>query len=208
MDKEEVLKKNQLFKNISESSLRALARICIIQRLDKKEILFLEGEKGYSFYILVEGSVRLFKSSPDGKETTIKIIGPGEMFAEVILFEEDRYPVSSMALEKSTLFMIPKHQFICLLNDERFRNDFISIIMKKMRYLAKRMQYLSGHDVEQRLFIFLEQQYGNKEKIRVSLSKKDVAAAIGTTPETLSRVLLRLKREGRLRWEGRNVIFK
>jgi CRP-like cAMP-binding protein len=64
---------------------------------------------------------------------------------------------------------------------------------------------LAAYDVEQRFFRFLLQQFGRKEEYVVPLSKKDFAAAIGTIPETLSRLLLRLKKEGKAVWE-KNVI--
>ncbi len=207
MEKELILKSTNLFEHISDRSRTALANICISKKVEKKETLFLEGDKGYSLYILVEGNIQLYKTTPNGKEIVIKVIKPEEIFAEVILFEESHYPVSAVALKKSHLFMLPKHQFYCLLEDETFRNDFISMLMKKMRYLTKQIRYLTNYDVEERLFIFLEEHYGRKKRIKASLSKKDVAAAIGTTPETLSRVLLRLKKEGRLTWEGSFIVY-
>lgn len=207
MEKEVVLKNIHLFEEISDESRRALADICIPKMLQKKEVLFLEGDKGYSVYILVKGNVQLFKSTSEGKEIVIKIVKPGELFAEVILFEESRYPVSAVALKESLVYLVPKHQFSCLLVDETFRNDFMSGLMKKMRYLTKQIEYLTHHDVEERLFTFLEEHYGRKGNIKVTLSKKDVAAAIGTTPETLSRLLLRLKNEGTLTWEGTNIAW-
>jgi CRP-like cAMP-binding protein len=207
MEKEDVIKNIHLFEEISDENRRAVADICIPKMLHKKEMLFLEGDKGYSVYILVKGNIQLFKSTSEGKEIIIKIVEPGELFAEVILFEENRYPVSAVALKESLVYLVPKHQFSCLLVNETFRNDFISNLMKKLRYLANQIEYLTHHDVEDRLFLFLEEHYGRNEDIKVTLSKKDVAAAIGTTPETLSRLLRRLKNEGTLSWEGTHIAW-
>jgi CRP-like cAMP-binding protein len=77
--------------------------------------------------------------------------------------------------------------------------------MRKQRYLADRILYLTGHDVEERFFLFLGEQFGRRDKYRIRLSKKDIAAAIGTIPETLSRLLLRLREEEKIRWEGENL---
>jgi CRP-like cAMP-binding protein len=202
MNKEEILRQIHLFENISDESRFALADICIPKTLDKKEILFLEGDKGYAVYILVNGNIQLYKSAPDGKEVVIKVVKPGELFAEAILFEESRYPVSGVALKPSRVFVVPKHQFTCLLENQTFRDEFIGNLMTKLRYLADQIRYLTNHDVEERLFLFLQEQHGPKEHIVCSLSKKDVAAAIGATPETLSRLLHRLNQEGKLNWEG------
>lgn len=205
MNKRDILKRVQLFKNISSDSLSRLADICLPKKVSKKEILFHEGDKGFSFYVLVKGNIQLYKTSEEGKETVIKIIKPGEMFAEVILFEKNHYPVSAVALTDSQLFILPKHQFICLLEEEQFRSEFITSIMNKLRFLTTHIKYLTNYDVEERLFMFLEEQFGKQDKISIKLSKKDVAAAIGSTPETLSRLLLRLKNEGKMIWEGSKI---
>ncbi len=205
ISKAEILARTSLFENISRHSREALADISLRKNLTKKQILFFAGDKGRALYVLIAGSVQIYKTSPDGRDVVIKVIKPGEIFAEVILFETDRYPVSAVALTTSTVFMIPKYQFACLLEDPVFRNDFIGTLMRKMRYLADQIQYLTLHDVEDRLFLFLAEQFGKKETMTAQLSKKDFASAIGTTPETLSRLLLRLRQEKRLYWEGRTI---
>ena len=204
-NKEDILRHIPLFENISKESRAALAYISIPKIVKKKEPLFWEGDKGLSIYILVKGNIRLFKTTSEGKEVIIKVVKPGEMFAEVVLFEQSRYPVSAVALKESLVFMISKHQFTCLLENESFRKDFISNVMKKLRYLTDQIQFLMNHDVEDRFFMFIEEQYGKKERIVSSLSKKDVAAAIGATPETLSRLLHRLKNEGKVDWTGSDL---
>ena len=68
-----------------------------------------------------------------------------------------------------------------------------------------RVLFLTQCDVEERLFLFFEEQYGRQNPVTLALSKKDVAEAIGTTPETLSRLIFRLQKEGRLSWRGRRV---
>jgi len=194
-----------LFANISTQSKIALENICLQKILKKNELLFLEGDKGYSLYILASGNIKLFKTTPEGKEVVIKVVNPGELFAEVILFEQDRYPVSATTLEKSKIYIIPKHQFYCILDDKNFRNEFIGNLMKKMRYLTDQIRYLTLYDVEDRLFKFLEDQFGKQDYIQCHLTKKMVASAIGATPETLSRLLLRLKKEKKLILEGAEI---
>jgi CRP/FNR family transcriptional regulator len=205
MKKEEILIQADLFRNISDDGRSALAGICLEKNLKKKEILFLEGDEGDALYMLVEGSIQLYKSNPEGKEIVIKVVKPGELFAEVILFEQDEYPVTAISLENSRVYSLPRRKFYGLLEREEFRNEFIGNLMKKMRYLADQIRSLTLHDVEHRFFAFLEDRYGRMEIIDLALSKKAVAAAIGTTPETLSRLLLSLKKEGNLTWDGSKI---
>jgi len=205
VDKAEILARTNLFENISDKSREELAEICLSKQVSKKQHLFFEDDKGVSLYILVTGSIQLYKTSTDGKDIVIRVVKPGEIFGEVILFEQDRYPVSAVALKDSNLFIIPKHQFTCLLKKEEFSRDFFGTLMKKMRYLAERIKYLTIHDVEDRLRQFLREQYGKKDTIVPTISKKDIASSIGTTPETFSRLINRLKKEGKMEWENNTL---
>ncbi len=205
MDVLELFERSGFFQGVGRHSKELLAGICVSADAGKKEILFTEGEQGRALYILAAGAVRLFKTTHDGREVVIKVVRPGEIFGEVILFEKDRYPVGAVALIASRLFLLPKRQFYRLLENVDFRNDFIGMLMKKQRYLAERISYLTTNDVEERFFIFLREQYGDREAIVPALSKKDMAGAIGTTPETYSRMLTRLSDEGRISLEGKTI---
>ncbi|KMQ49743.1 hypothetical protein CHISP_3341 [Chitinispirillum alkaliphilum] len=208
MDKVAILERSDFFQGVSSKSRESLAEICIPKKIEKKQTLFDEGDKGFSFYLLVSGAVGLYKNTPDGREIVIKVIKPGEPFAEVVLFEQDKYPVTAVVLKAGTLFIIPKHQFCCLLERADFRNDFISMLMRKQRYLADRIRFLTMHDVEDRLFMYILEHHGENQKVITALSKKDMAAAIGATPETYSRLLNRLSKEGKIKAEGTTLYIE
>jgi CRP/FNR family transcriptional regulator len=205
VDKEAILNNFGYFQDISPKSRQKLAEICLTKTYEKKEYIFSEEDKGYAVYFCISGRIQLHKTTPDGKEVVIKVIKPGEMFGEVILFERQHYPVTAIALSRSQTFLMPKHQLLCLFELADFRGDFIAMLMRKQRYLADQIKYLTSNDAEERLFLFLRENYGTMDHFRLTVSKKDVAAAIGTTPETLSRLLLRLKKENLLNWEDKYI---
>ena len=99
------------------------------------------------------------------------------------------------------LFEISKKSIDDLLENKDFRNEFIGFLMKKQRYLAERILYLSAMDVEERFFRFLLENYGEKNTYTITLSKKDIASAIGTIPETMSRLIKRLSMKGIITWD-------
>ena len=142
-----------------------------------------------------------FLLSPEGRETVIKVLKPGEVFAEVILFEQKLYPVTALALTEILVFKLQRRDLLGLLRQEDFRNDFIAMLLRKQRYLTVRIQQLTSQDVEQRLRAFLIEQYGPQEQIHIEINKKQLAAAIDATPETLSRLLQDLKQRKRLFWK-------
>ncbi len=208
MEIAKLLDESVFFKGISPVNRGLLAGISRKKVLKKGETLFNEGATGHSLWLLAEGSIRIFKLSPDGKETVIRIAKPGEVFAEVVLFERDSYPATATALVKSEVISIPKDEIHKLFEDKRFRADFMNMLVSKMRFLTNQVQYLTSFDVEQRFFHFLEEQGGRKDSIKLTISKKDIASAIRTTPETFSRLLLRLKKEKVLRWTDDEIIFR
>ncbi len=206
MNVEEILGRTKLFANITAEHRKDLAAICRTKSVLKKRHLFFENDKGTSVYILITGSIQLYKTANDGKEVVIRVIKPGEMFGEVILFEQDHYPVSAVTLRDSNLILLSKQQFSSLLSQEDFRSDFFGTLMKKMRYLTERISYLTLHDVEERLRSFLEDHYGKESSITPTISKKDTAFSIGATPETFSRLLKKLAKEKRLHWEKGSIV--
>ena len=208
MDKEALLKRAEFFEDVSGQARKEIAHQAILRSAPANEILFHEGSVGSTFYLLVEGAVKLFKSSFKGQEITVKLVRPDEIFAEVILFENDRYPVSAITVRKSRLLVMYRSSIQRLLDNREFRSEFIAALMRKQRYLARRILYLTAHDVEERFFMFLGEHYGKHDRYRMTLSKKDIAAAIGTIPETLSRLILRLKKRGLIGWEGKILTLR
>lgn len=205
MDIEKLLMNTAFFKGLSGEHREELARICSLQAVKKRDYLFHEGEMGCSMFLLVGGNIQLHKNTEDGREVVIRVIKPGEVFAEVVLFEKEHYPVSARAVANADVLVFPREGIHRLLAEESFRNDFIAMLMAKQRYLAERIQELTTKDVEQRFFTFLRDQYGELDIIKTPLSKKDIAAAIGTTPESLSRLIQRLSDEKIIEWKGRDI---
>jgi CRP/FNR family transcriptional regulator len=204
----DVLSRTAFFKELSPGARERLAGVCRARHLRKKEILFREEERGHAMFLLEEGRIRLHKTTADGDEVVIRTIKPGETFGEVVLFEEDRYPVTAMALTPATVLAFARDDIRLLLGYSEFRDDFIAMLMRKQRYLAERVRLLTAHDVEERFALFLKEQYGEQPRLTTMLSKKDIAAAIGATPETLSRLLRRLKKQKKLQWSGRTLTLR
>jgi len=201
MDVSRIVDQARFFEGISKESKEALAKFCMPGERFKHTTLFREGEPGEAMYLLARGRVSLHKLSPDGREVVIKVIKPGEVFAEVIVFEKKFYPVTAVALTDVLFFKLLRRDLLNLLRQEDFRNDFIAMLLRKQRYLADKIQQLTSQDVEQRLRAFLIEQYGRRERISAEINKKQLAAAIGATPETLSRLLQDLKSRKMLVWK-------
>ncbi len=197
----QILDQAGFFEGISRESKEALARVCMPVERPKHTTLFREAEPGEAMFLLARGRISLHKLSSEGREVVIKVIQPGEVFAEVILFEKKYYPVTAVSLTEILAFKLLRRDLRHLLREEDFRNDFIAMLLRKQRYLTDKIRQLTSQDVEQRLRAFLLEQYGEREEIQVEINKKQLAAAIGATPETLSRLLQDLNKRNRLTWK-------
>jgi len=195
------------FRGLKESSRQALAEIAVYRPLRKGEVLFREGLPGRAVFVCHSGRIQLHKSAPDGGDVVIKIVQPPETFAEVILFEADRYPVTAAALTPAAVIAVPRLALHAMFDRADFRNDFLAMLMRKQRYLAERIVQLTSHSADQRLIAFLREQGGAARSVTLPLSKKSVATAIGVTPEHLSRLLGGCARRGILRWCGRTITW-
>lgn len=201
------LSATNLFGGLPSNFVSRLASTCRIKTFSKRSFLFYQDENGESAYLLIRGRIQLTRHTEAGKEIVIKTVKPGEFFAEVILFEIQSYPVTAEALIESSCIVVSRTAFRRLMDDPEFRDRFIGLLMERQRYLASRIQYLTMFDLEERFFRFLEDQYGDKREIRQVVAKKDMAAAIGTTPESLSRLVRDLTDKGRIKWE-KNIIYR
>jgi CRP/FNR family transcriptional regulator len=204
-----LLNTTDLFGSLSDRSRQLLVAIAVPRELARKETLFYEGDRGEAVCLLASGAIQLSKAGDDGDKTVIiKSVKVGEVFAEVILFEEDRFPVTATAVRNSLVYLFPKRQFLTLLDNAEFRNEFILMLLRRQRYLTERMRSLVTMNAADKLFHYLRQHYGPHERIVPGLSKKLLAAAIDVSPETLSRTLLKLKNDGTLVWEGNAIALR
>ena len=202
MNADELLSQTELFQDMPDALRKKIAAKGKMRSYKKNDTIFSQSEEGSTFYVLSRGFVKLLKFSPDGKEVMVRMVKPTETFAEVILFEDKEYPVTAVTGEDSELFELHKSAFRELLADEQFRNGFFAILMQRMRYLAERIVYVSAYDVEERFFRFLIERYGKKNIYTITMPKKDIASAMGTIPETFSRLMMRLKQRSIITWEG------
>jgi CRP-like cAMP-binding protein len=205
MDIGKVVRSSPFFAGLSDDACRALAAVCQRRRIRRRAMLFMQDEPGEAMYVLLIGAVQLLKTNAAGDAVVIRTVRPGENFAEAILFEQDRYPVTAVALSESQVLWLPRAEVLRLLDDPGFRGAFVRMLLARLRYLADRLAHQAVGGVEDRLFGFLAEHYGRRPLIRVDITKKSIAAAIGIAPETLSRAIGRLRRRRLLRWDGQSL---
>lgn len=194
-----------IFKGLSEAQLAALSDILIDQTFGKSQVIFTQGEYAAGFYVVVSGRVKIFKTSPDGKEQIIHIYGPGNIFGEVPMFSGGNFPANAETLEKSRFFFFPRNSFIELIkNDPSLSMNMLAELSKKLRHLANLVEELSLKEVPGRLasYLLLVSDNGRNLNVELDITKTQLAGLLGTIPETLSRILGKMVNQGIIEVSG------
>jgi CRP/FNR family transcriptional regulator, dissimilatory nitrate respiration regulator len=198
-----------LFEGLTPKQYEALASIVMDQTLKRGQMIFSEGDEGTGFFVVVFGRVKIFKLSAEGKEQILHIMGPGEPFGEVAVFSGKRFPANAQALTETRLFFFPRPAFMQLIgNDPSLASNMLAILSARLRRFAALVEDLSLKEVPGRLAAYLlslsERRKGSAQ-IELDISKNQLAAILGTIPETLSRILARMVTQGLIKATGRRI---
>jgi len=214
----DILKKVYIFSGLDDADLGILSKLVKQKTFNKGDIIFFDTEPYLGFYITITGLVKIYKISKDGREHILHLISAYNTFAEVPLFEnfnemfEDsfRYPANAMALEDETrVILVPARQFRELLEkDTKICIKMVSGFAKRLRHLNHHIEELTLKDVTRRVAGYILTEQGkakSKDSISLNISKNDLAAYLGTIPETLSRTLKKLQDEDMIAVDGKVI---
>lgn len=201
----------QLFTGLSPEDLAELARLAVTVRLAKGETLFHEGEASRGFYVVQAGAINVHRVNAAGKEQVIHIFRLGESFAEAALAAPTGYPAHARAVEASTVLLFPKAPILELLGrrpDLALR--MLGSMSAHLRVLVSALEDLTLKDVETRLLNWLarHQPAARGGPIALPGTKRVLAAELGTSSETLSRTLARLRDAGLLSVAARSITVR
>jgi CRP-like cAMP-binding protein len=169
----------------------------VIRRLSAGETLFAAGDETRGFFGVREGRVRLVRFGADGRETTLFMAGPGERFAEASLFAE-RYYCDSIAVSDAVVACYPKAACLARLGDDATaRLDLTAELARQVMTLRARLTLRDIRSARERVLAFLVAEAGDDGRtIAFECSLRDIAVAIGLTPEAFYRTLAQLEAEG------------
>ncbi len=210
------IKINPLFSGLDEEGLLRIKEISGRREIKKGESLFSQGEEAQGFYLVLQGRIKIYRLSPQGKEYVLRIVGPGETLAEAAVFSGKTYPASADSLEDSRLYYFRKSDFVHLIRqDPQLALNMISGLSLLLRNLAQQVEDLSLHEVSSRLARYLLDQADKKNiplidgvQIPLEVKKNLLASRLGTIGETLSRTLAKMKQRGLLEIKKDAVIIQ
>ncbi|MCP3898241.1 MAG: Crp/Fnr family transcriptional regulator [Desulfobacteraceae bacterium] len=207
----EKLKTIPLFSNLESEYFSKIIDLIKPLKFEKGQFIFNEGEPGDGFYIVDTGEVKIFKISFEGKEQILHIYGPGKAFGEVPVFEGNNFPASAMAMKKSQIIFIPRNKFVNLISETPgLAMNMLGVLSMKLREFTIQIENLSLKEVPARLasyILTLSEENSKAEKVVLPISKAQLANLIGTTPETVSRVLKKMTEASLISVDTKTIII-
>ncbi len=206
--KGEALAKTPLLASLNPSEIDAVAQRAIEKRFNPGDVLFQEGEACAGFFVLAQGSVKIVKTSPSGREIMLAVESAPSSVAEIPVFDGGSYPASVTALDEVIAYLITKKDFqqVCRQHPE-VPLKVLAVVGRRLRHLVSIIEGVTFGSVRQRLartLLEFGEQAGH-DSFPLSVTHQELASRLGTVREVVSRNLSRFQAEGLLRIEAREI---
>jgi len=205
------LRSCQLFTGLPQADLEQIAAVTILKTLEKDEYLFHEGDLAAGFYVVQRGSVNVHRVNAAGKEQIIHVFRTGDSFAEVALASPTGYPADARVLESTQVLLVQKAGILELLKRQpELALRMLGSMSSHLRVLVGQLEDLTLKDVETRLANWLVKRCPNPQSdqpvnIELKMTKRVLAAELGTVSETFSRTLAKFREQKLVAARGRTL---
>jgi CRP/FNR family transcriptional regulator, cyclic AMP receptor protein len=212
---DEVVRQAPLFAALDDDSAAALMATMAQVELSRGQVLFREGDPGDRLYVIAEGKIKLGRTSGDGRENLLAILGPGEMFGELSLFDPGPRNATATAVADTHLIGLGNEDLTTWLTG---RPDVARHLLRALaRRLRRTNDYLADlvfSDVPGRVakaLLDLSERFGQPtdDGLRVAhdLTQEELAQLVGASRETVNKALADFASRSWLRLEARAVVL-
>lgn len=209
-------RKFPLFADLDDRELGTIATVAKSRRYAKDEVVFYADESGDIFCLIREGQVKITMISPEGKEIILKLLGPGEFFGEMALLDDEPRSATVVATEPLELVTIWRNDFLQILAENfPLTRKILAELSRRLRSASSRIESLATMDVYGRLarfFLDLAREQGKQlDNGYIAVTRpthQAMANMIGTSRETVSRLIHDLMRQNLLISEGKTIYLK
>ena len=211
----DVVRKAPLFAALNDEAARALMESMTSSHLERSDILFREGEQGDRIYVIGEGKIKLGRSSVDGRENLLAILGPGEMFGELSLFDPGPRTATATAIAETQLIALGHEDLDSfLLGRPAVAANLLAALARRLRRTNEALADLVFTDVPGRVakaLLDLSTRFGRPadEGILVAheLTQEELAQLVGASRETVNKALADFASRGWIKLEARAVVL-
>ncbi|MCG0275125.1 MAG: Crp/Fnr family transcriptional regulator [Thermosediminibacteraceae bacterium] len=211
---EEALKKVFIFSDLSDDELAKIKGLINTRNYKKGSVIFFEGEPGEAVYFVKSGKVKVYKADGEGREYILHFFGEGDVFAEAVLLEGGPYPATAEAVEDSTVGFIKNEDLEHLIKQTPdLAMKIIKIMASRLRDSQEKIKNLAFGDTYNRIACFLHRiclDHGKTTsrgiEIELPVTRQELAALVGTSRETVSRILSQMKKDGIIDIDRQKII--
>ena len=220
----EVVRRAPLFATLDDDAAREVMSSMDAVRMERGDVLFHEGDQGDRLYVITEGKIKLGCTSTDGRENLLAILGPGEMFGELSLFDPGPRTATATAVAETQLIGLGNDQLRQLLGNEqltqllgahpRIAGTLLAALARRLRRTNENLADLVFTDVPGRVakaLLELSQRFGRpvEDGVMVAhdLTQEELAQLVGASRETVNKALADFATRGWLRLEARAVLL-
>jgi CRP-like cAMP-binding protein len=212
-DRNEALRAIPLFRDLGEKDLADIAGLLIDRKFPRDAVIYEDGSTGDYMYIIQEGQVKVTKMSEDGREKILEILGPGDFHGEMALLDRAARSASAKTTTPCVLLALSRQDFLGLLKqNHEVTLELIRVLARRLRETDEQIKGLLFERVEGRTRRLLarlakEPVTGREDRMATSpITHQQLADLVGTSRETITRVVKELKDEGWLEQEGKRYL--
>lgn len=206
-----------IFCGISDPELEPLNKAKVENLYKKGQTLFVEGNPPYGLFCVSSGNIKVTKTSPDGKNSIVRIATAGDVLGHRSIYTDENYSATATAMEDTIVcFLDRKFILEYLDNNSSASRNLLAKLSRDLGASENRISSFSSRNVEERLaelLLILARTHGEdiserKRKINLKLTREELASMLGTATETIIRSLSDLKNDGIIEQEGKTLIIK
>lgn len=206
MNRIEILSRIPLFAGLDPAEVESLASRAAERRFEPDENLFWEGDECQGMFLLVEGAVKIFKTSSNGREMMLDMVHAPSSVAELPLFDRGAYPASARAVGGATALFINRQDFYaaCRQNPD-LSLKILAVVGRRLRQLVFVVESITFGSVTNRLAKLLLDLRAENPNGGITVTHQELASRLGTVREVVSRNIARFRVQGLLKVDGREI---
>jgi len=212
---QEVIRKAPLFTALDDAAAASLLANMVSVKISKGSVLFAEGDEGDQLYVIAEGKLKLGTSSGDGRENLLSILGPGEMFGELSLFDPGPRTSTATAVTDAKLLSLGQEKLLpWLVENPKVSLQLLARLAQRLRRTNEAVGDLVFSDVPGRVakaLIDLGERFGKKTDeglfVHHDLTQEELAQLVGASRETVNKALADFAGRNWLKLDGRAVLI-
>lgn len=211
-----LLGRTRLFGALEEDTLYRLAERADERTCDKGEIVVQEGQPGGSLFVVVNGLLKVFVTSPGGEEMVLVTLKPADVFGELALVDGGPRSASAQALERSTLLVLGRNALLEIVREEPSLTDAllrsVGALVRRLTAQAADLVFLDLHGRVAKLLLGLAEDQGEQTEsgkvLDLHMTQSDLAHMVGGSRQSVNQILRSFEERGYVELRGRQILVK